>query len=261
MRPEDVPQPDASFEYYAMKTRWARHFVADTEFGCTSGNNRPAEEDTTYWRLAHFLFPFYAMIPGSFSSRGLGFIAVVPIDDENCLRFHMNCQESSAARRRGGPGPAVVDGMPTGYHSDPSHNTSDWLGRFRLAGNTRNDYLIDREVQRAKLSEPSGIGWSGIPGRGQDGGVTESMGVIYQRDHEHLGVTDTGIIRMRRLLINQARELRDKGTIPPGVDKPELYRVRSGNAILPNGVNGIEATKDLQWKSLTEEPLRLEAGT
>src|SRR5690349_6487632 len=42
-QPEDVRKPDVSHEYYAMKTRWARHWVADTEFGCTTGNNRPAE--------------------------------------------------------------------------------------------------------------------------------------------------------------------------------------------------------------------------
>ena len=94
------------------------------------------------------------------------------------------------------------------------------------------------------------MGYSGIPGRGQDGAVTESMGVIYQRDNEHLGVTDSGIIRMRRLLIKHAaKALRDEGTIPPGVDNPEVYKVRSGGIVLPNGVHGIEATKDLQWKS------------
>ena len=48
--------------------------------------------------------------------------------------------------------------------------------------------------------------------------------------------------------------MRDKGTIPPAVDKPELYRVTTACVLLPNGVNGIEATKDLQWKSLTEPP-------
>jgi hypothetical protein len=102
------------------------------------------------------------------------------------------------------------------------------------------------------------MGYSGIPGRGQDGAVTESMGVIYQRDHEHLGVTDAGIIRMRRLLIRATRALRDQGTVPPGVDKPELYKVRSGAVVLPNGVNGILATKDQQWRALREEPAKLQ---
>jgi hypothetical protein len=256
--PQDVVGPDPSFDYYALKTRWARFTMTDTEFGCTSGCNRPAEDGTTYWRIAHFLFPFYAMIPGSFRTQS--YIAVVPIDDENCLRFSQSCAEDGNTRRAGGPGPDVVDGVSTGYISDPSSNTTDWLGRFRMAGNVRNDYLIDREVQKAGLPGNGGIGWSGIPGRGQDGAVTESMGIVYQRDNEHLGVTDSGIIRMRRLLIKHARELRDNGALPPAVDQPELYRVRSACVILPDGVDGIEATQAQQWQSLSEPP-KLEART
>jgi len=137
-----------------------------------------------------------------------------------------------------------------------------YLGKFpfpTLVGNIRNDYLIDREIQRANSGA---MGFSGIPGRGQDGAVTESMGVIYQRDNEHLGVTDSGIIRMRRLLVRAAKALRDEGKIPPGVEKPEVYRARVGAIVLPNGVAGLEATKDLQWKALTEEePPKLEART
>jgi hypothetical protein len=254
-RPEDVRQPDISHEYYAMKTRWARHWVTDTEFGCTSGNNRPAEEDTTYWRVGQFLYPFYAMPPASF--RNLAAIAVVPIDDESCLRFHLSCQDAGASVRTFQVGASVSAGVPTGFHSDPSCNTTDWLGRYRIAGNARNDYLIDRDVQRERRSDSSGIGWTGIPGRGQDNGMTESMGVIYQRDKEHLGVTDSGIIHMRRLLINAAKAYAS-GAPAPAVDKPGLYRITTASVLLPNGVDGIEATKDLQWRALTEAPSKLQ---
>ena len=48
------------------------------------------------------------------------------------------------------------------------------------------------------------------------------------------------IIRTRRQLIDGAKALRDLGTTPTGVDKPELYRMRSGGALLPKGVNGLE---------------------
>jgi hypothetical protein len=83
--------------------------------------------------------------------------------------------------------------------------------------------------------------------------MTESMGVIYKRDQEHLGVTDAGIIRMRRLLAKAAIALREDGTTPPAVDNPELYKVRSVSTLVPNGVNGIQATQDLQWAALAEE--------
>jgi hypothetical protein len=176
------------------------------------------------------------------------FIAVVPMDDEHCIRFTMN-----EMRPGSGQGAAAPDhnGVTTGYHFDARHNTTDWLGRFRLAGNVRNDYLIDRDVQRQNEGP---LGYSGIPGRGQDGAVTESMGTIYQRDNEHLGVTDSGIIRMRRLLIKAARDLRDKGIVPVTVDRPELYRVQSACVILPDGVNGIEATREQMWSGVAAAP-------
>jgi phenylpropionate dioxygenase-like ring-hydroxylating dioxygenase large terminal subunit len=255
IRPEELTP--GTMEYYVVKTRWARFVTDDTEFGCTYGCNRPAEDDTTYWRLAHFLFPFYAMIPTVDLGQRKHFIVVVPIDDENCLRFTMGeaLPRDPAAVRTNAPN-YIVDGKTVGYASDPSLNTTGWYGRFNLAGTVRNDYLIDRDVQKANQGP---LGYSGIPGRGQDGAVTESMGVIYQRDNEHLGVTDSGIIRMRRLLLKATKELRDHGTVPPGVDNPDVYKVRSGAAILPNGVNGVLATKDLQWKALTEEPPKVEA--
>ena len=55
---------------------------------------------------------------------------------------------------------------------------------------------------------------------------------------------------MRRLLVNAAKALRDKGTAAPAVDRPELYRVTTASVLLPNDVNGIEATLDAQWKEL-----------
>jgi phthalate 4,5-dioxygenase oxygenase subunit len=195
------------------------------------------------------------MIPTVQLGKRKMFIAVVPVDDENCLRFTMTERLPDSGSSAGAPN-EIVDGLPVGYHSDSSRNTSDWLGRFQLAGNRRNDYLIDREIQRANRGP---LGYSGIPGRGQDQAVTESMGVIYQRDREHLGVTDAGIIRMRRLLLRATRALRDHGTTPPGVDRPELYRVRSGAIILPNGVNGVLATQDLQWAGLEGRAPMIEA--
>ena len=73
----------------------------------------------------------------------------------------------------------------------------------------------------------------------------ESMGAIYDRTQEHLGTTDAMIIRTRRRLIDAAKAHAINGTVPPGVDAPHLYRMRAGGAIVPKGVNGIEATQDV----------------
>ena len=78
----------------------------------------------------------------------------------------------------------------------------------------------------------------------QDAAVTWSMGSIYDRTRERLGTTDVMIIRVRRRLIAAAMALAESGTLPPGVEHPEVYRVRSG---------GIYLAKDANWVTETEK--------
>jgi len=60
--------------------------------------------------------------------------------------------------------------------------------------------------------------------------VTESMGPITDHDSEHLGPSDRMITRTRRRLLRAARALKKDGTVPLGVDDPQIYlKVRSGD--------------------------------
>jgi hypothetical protein len=63
--------------------------------------------------------------------------------------------------------------------------------------------------------------------------VTESMGGIYDRSHEHLGTTDRAIIRMRRMLIDAAKNL-EHGIEPPGLEGA-FAGIRSAERILDRG--------------------------
>jgi hypothetical protein len=122
-------------------------------------------------------------------------------------------------------------------------NTTDWHGRFVIEQNLKNDFLIDREAQKNWKS------FTGIEGiRQQDMAMTESMGRIYNRSSEHLGTTDSMIIRSRRRFINAAKALRDHGIVPPGVDSPTSYHQRSGQVIIPRVLDWWEGTKDLREK-------------
>jgi phthalate 4,5-dioxygenase len=57
--------------------------------------------------------------------------------------------------------------------------------------------------------------------------VTESMGYIMDRSHEHLGTSDKAIIRARRMLIDAARNL-ESGIEPPGLDpNGAWHKIRS----------------------------------
>jgi hypothetical protein len=116
--------------------------------------------------------------------------------------------------------------------------TSEPLTRWRSPANRTNDYMIDYERQRTKM-------FSGIPrdGKLQDMAVMESMGTIYDRPMEHLGRLDTMIVAVRRTLMAAAKSLRDEGTVHATVTNPQLYRLRSVEIMLPEGVDWFQATE------------------
>ena len=90
-------------------------------------------------------------------------------------------------------------------------NDTGWYGRWRLAANASNDYMIDRGLQRTGS-------YSGIDGiHLQDQAMTESMGSIVDHTLEHLAVSDLMIARTRRRIIQAARAVAE-GIAPPGVD-------------------------------------------
>jgi phthalate 4,5-dioxygenase oxygenase subunit len=165
------------------------------------------------------------------------------MDDEHTLNFNM----SIAGRTAGGtpsPGPArwTFSGM------EQRAPSSDWYGRHRLVSSAENDYRIDRGVQRRKDD------YTGIAGiHTQDQAVTESMGPIYDRSQERLGSSDAMVIRVRRRVMDAARELAETGRAPFSVEHPEVYRQRSGGVILPQDVDWIAATSELR-KAYIEHP-------
>ena len=245
VQPEDTKP--GTFDYYTVADRAPRYKVVDTEFGTSYGAYRPATADTYYWRIAHFLFPFYTMIPTGVLGTQVLVRAWVPIDDEHVMFWAISAPRSregagsaggAAGMRAGGRPVASAGSRAAGLDFLP--DSTDWLGKFRLVQAKDNDYLIDREAQRTE----SFTGIAGI--HQQDQAVTESMGPIVDRSQEHLGSSDAMVIRTRRRAIIAARALRDGGVVPPGVDDPTVYRCRSGGVILPRAADWLDATKDLR---------------
>ena len=97
--------------------------------------------------------------------------------------------------------PAYKDGSPiggTGRGNKLLPNTTDWLGRWRMAANPDNDWMIDREAQRNNAI------YTGIDGiHLQDQAITESMGPIVDHAFEHLAPSDIMITRTRRRLLRR----------------------------------------------------------
>jgi hypothetical protein len=233
--------PRGTFDYYAIAERDPKFTVADTEFGTSYGAYRTAEPGQYYWRIAHFLFPFYTMIPTGYLGEEVRFGAWVPIDDEHVMSWRV----SSRRPMRDGAGAPSRSGIKGAVNTSGNlPDTTDWLGKFRLAAHVGNDYLIDREKQRSES-------YTGIDGIfTQDQAVTESMGAIYRREHEHLGTSDAMVIRTRRRVVKAARDLAESGLLPPGVDNPEMYRRRSGGIIFPVEVDAMAVTADREQRGI-----------
>jgi hypothetical protein len=97
-----------------------------------------------------------------------------------------------------------------------------------MVQNRSNDYLLNRDFQRNGS-------FTGIKGIGiQDEAVTESMGPIVDHTVEHLAPSDQMITRTRRRLLMAARALRDKGTLPPGVEDARRLSRRAAATVRPD---------------------------
>lgn len=220
-------------EYYGLIDRAPRYISTDTDFGCMYGAYRPAGEGQLYWRIAQLMFPCFVNIPGT---GRLDIRMWVPMDDTHTMYYIIRRKASDPAWNHQGNRFLVYPVIKL----EPE-NGSDWYGRFRLQQRLDNDWYVDRDAQEDLVS------FSGITGVWtQDDAVTVSMGPILDREIEHLGVSDTMIIRARQRYMEAARALAEDGTVPPGVDTPELYRTRSVAAILPEDADWITGTEELR---------------
>lgn len=177
--------------------------------GLHISTRRKVGEDRYFWRVTQFLMPCFNLFP-PYGDNPCGGHAWVPLDDEHCWVFNVDYHprraltalERDAARTGGGVHVPLIPGT------------------FLPVANKRNDYLIDREAQKAKRTF-SGVLCVGV----QDAAVQESMGPIEDRSRENLVGSDNGIIMTRRRLLEAARAA-GAGAALPGHD-PRSQRVRA----------------------------------
>jgi phthalate 4,5-dioxygenase oxygenase subunit len=257
---QSLPGSDA---YFISQQRHGKFVAQEHDIGASYAAVRNADTGEEYWRMGHFLLPFYTMnAPGLLGIKNQS-LAWVPLDDHHTMVWTVGRQVPLP------PETETIGGFKAGYvrrdplgKSDPYgartpdgvpqrrfHQTTGWLGRFRPIANLDNDYLIDRDLQRSMGT------YSGIPGMAQDAMAQETMGPIYDRTQERLGTSDVMIIRTRRKLLECVRGF-GRGAPAPGVDRPELYRMRSGGVVVPAGVNGLDAMADLLFDRVPLEGFR-----
>jgi phthalate 4,5-dioxygenase len=207
--------------------------VVETEYGAIYGAKRSLGADRDYWRVHPFLFPFHTMVGGGIHENGISFNgkAWVPMDDEHTLVLEWQYRPNEPWTK---DEQAELLSVRNPWGFEPA--TTEPAGAWKPTANARNDYFLDRDLERSKL-------FCGILSNPlQDAAVQESMGPICDRTREHLGPADAMIIQVRRRLMQAARALREQGVTPPGVDQPALYRVRPVGAILPPDADWVRET-------------------
>ena len=210
---------------YIKADRNAVFDIAEAEHGFTIFGRRNGEDDSYYYRITQWIFPWFTLIP-PFGPHALGGHMWIPIDDENCWAWNINFfpdrplpEEELAAMRNG-------EGIHTRYIP----------GTFRPLANRDNDWLMDRRAQKERRS------FSGVAGFAiQDASLQESMGAIQDYEKEFLVPTDKAIVMARRALHAAARDM-EKGVEPPALSA-KSQRVRAASVLLARSVKPAEWAK------------------
>ena len=229
---EDDVDPD-NIHKFAVTNRAPEYYTAETDWGTMYAAYRPADPGELYYRIAHFAFPFWTLIPDGTFEDNIIASCWVPMDDTHTMTFNMIWQKRSSALRtmkNGEPIPGL-EILEVPYRP----NTNDWYGRWLPSLNADNDYGHDREAQRDHSY--SGLMSVGI----QDQAIFESMGSVMDRMGEHLAASDRMVNVTRRRILAAVKAHSVSGTTPPGVDHPHTYRgARGGSFIAPDGIGWMD---------------------
>ena len=169
----DMPMTRLLREYTRPEIR-----VEETDFGLELTTLRHMDNGLTHVRITNQIFPAAICIP---MSREMTITQWhVPIDDENCYWY-------SLFTSFGKP----VDKKRMREQRLQEHRLPDYAPRK----NKRNDYRFQPDEQ-ATLTYTG----MGLDINVHDQWAVEGMGPIQDRTEEHLGRTDVGIVRYRRML-------------------------------------------------------------
>ncbi len=225
---------DDDIQKWALYNRAPDFKVTKTDWGTMYAAVRQADPGFTFWRFAHFFFPFWTMVPDGRFEGHIVTRAWVPMDDNNTMAMIMRWNGMPRRDRNmknGKPMPGL------GFTNDYLPNTTDWYGRWRLRQNESNDWGMDRDAQR------DGTIFSGISGvHLQDQAVTESMGSVLPFEFEHLAYSDRMIVQTRMRMMDAIKQLAENNVVPPGVDDPHVTDgARSGDFVAPSNLDWLEA--------------------
>jgi phenylpropionate dioxygenase-like ring-hydroxylating dioxygenase large terminal subunit len=213
-------KPDGRHNFLRYEDHAPVFEIDEMDFGFRVAAIRQIAPEKSYVRISHFVMPFIGCVPvgREIDGRLDGFKAVyqVPADNQNTWRYDFFFKWAKPMTREDSTKREFVD------------------ANYRKLRNLRNNYLQDRRAQKT-------VNFTGIEEfLNQDACATESMGTIVDRSKEHLGVSDSYVIQVRRFLLKAVRDLQ-AGKAPPGliydVAKADFARIRCDVGYLPAGVS------------------------
>ncbi|MGH7794578.1 MAG: Rieske 2Fe-2S domain-containing protein [Candidatus Binatia bacterium] len=173
----------------------------DTDFGVRLIATRNSDNQH-YVRFSAFVMPVYGCVPAGRPTNeleGFEIHTYVPADDTHCWRYDIGFRRDRAVRE------------------EEVHRRKQINPDYTRVRNARNDYLQDRRMQKT-------VNFTGIEDfLNHDACATESMGAIFDRSREHLGVSDKALIAVRKYLLTTVKELQN------GKEPPRLARASNHN--------------------------------
>lgn len=174
----------------------------DTDFGVRLIATRNAADNQQYVRFSTFVMPVYGCVPAGRPTNELDGYEIhtyVPADDTHCWRYDIGFRRSRAVQE------------------DEVHRRKQIGPDYLRIRNARNNYLQDRQMQKM-------VNFTGIEDfLNHDACATESMGSIFDRSQEHLGVSDKAVIAVRKFLLTTVKALQ------AGKEPPHLVRDSAHN--------------------------------
>ena len=109
---------------YSVADRAPEYITEETDYGFMYGAHRPADEGNLYWRVAHFMFPFWALPPVNVIESNFMARAYVPMDDTHTMILVMVIKNDPHGREV-----RAIPGGSMDLEYEP--NSTDWYGRWR----------------------------------------------------------------------------------------------------------------------------------
>jgi phthalate 4,5-dioxygenase len=165
----------------------------ETDFGVRLIATRNVADNQHYVRFSAFVMPVYGCVPAGRPTNeleGYEIHTYVPADDTHCWRYDIGFRRDRVVRE------------------EEVHRRKQINSDYTRIRNARNNYLQDRQMQKT-------VNFTGIEDfLNHDACATESMGSIFDRSREHLGVSDKAVIAVRKFLLAAVKDLQ-QGKEPP----------------------------------------------